>query len=234
MSVDRYNFVKRSFESRKHQLLKKNSKAESHFAKLLDKTSYYYIREKCCYDKNGEWCYIDFFIPIFNLAIEIDGEEHRNPKNHKRDIQKEKFLSEKRDITTWRISNKDCLKLESIDILSIVKGIRKKSPVSDGVAKHIIYSREKERERDLKNAQKKAKFNVNNRIYAYCKLNDKIYEFKDLYMLKRSILTEYKHIIRTLNETDNIHASNTFIFSFDMDSLNQRIERYYNELWEGK
>lgn len=68
-----FRVIEKEHRQRKTMLLCKNSKAEKHFASLLDKALIFYTKEKCCYDKYGNWCYIDFFIPLYNIAIEIEG-----------------------------------------------------------------------------------------------------------------------------------------------------------------
>lgn len=227
-------FIKDNFGKLKEQLLRKNSDAERHFMKLLDATPYYYIREKCCYDASGNWCYIDFYIPFFRLGIEIDGKEH-NTKEHKiKDKKKESFLSEKRGIDIYRITNEECMKMQSIDVVDIVKKVKRTKPMSYEMAIKKKNQLLAEQEEELRQAQNRVKFDVRKRIFAYCKLNDKVYEYKNVYVLKKSIMMKYKDILRAISNKDNIFASNTFIYDFDTDSLQKKIDQYYEYLWDKK
>ena len=227
---ERAEFMKTNVGKWKIGLLRKYSKAENHFMDLLDKTPFFYVREKCCYDLNkGNWCYIDFYIPLFKLGIEIDGKEHRNKENHDKDLKKEKFLSEDRGISIYRITNEECLKMDSVDILKILREVRKNE--SDAEKQMRIKTEQRDEDFQLKEMQKRAKFDVHDEILAYCKLNDRIYRFKNLYVLKKSVMTDYKYLIRAINDKDNIYASNTFIFDFDETALQKKIERFYEYLW---
>lgn len=221
---ERLEYIRLYYGKRKDNLIKKHSVAELHFKCLLDKTPYFYIREKCCYDKNWNWCYIDFYIPLFKLGIEIDGKEHRNKENHDKDLKKEKFLSEDRRISIYRITNEDCLKMDSVDILKILREVRKNE--SDAEKQMRIKTEQRDEDFQLKEMQKRAKFDVHDEILAYCKLNDRIYRFKNLYVLKKSVSTKYKDLIRAINNRDNIFSSVTFIFEFSEDSLQKKIDEY--------
>ena len=118
--VKRLESVRSEFVNRKRQLLNKHSEAESHFEKLLNDAHIYHEREKCFYDCKGEWCYIDFYIPLYHLAIEIDGKEHRTQKQSFRDKNKEGFLSYNRKIATVRITNEQCLAMRQINLADFV------------------------------------------------------------------------------------------------------------------
>lgn len=84
----------------------------------------------------------------------------------------------------------------------------------------------------LSQMQKWANSDVHNEIFAYCKLNDKIYRFSNLYVLKKSVMTAYKYLVRAINDKDNIYASNTFIFDFA--ALQKKIDQFYEYLWTNK
>lgn len=227
-------YITDHYGKRRNQLLCKRSKAESHFSELLDKTSYYYIREKCCYDGNGNWVYIDFYLPCFKLGIEIDGVEHNNKANHARDVRKENFLNEERNIKIYRITNEECLKMTSVDIPQILEKVYDWEHKSDKAKIEILHNLKRNERDQLAQMQPRANFDVHRNIYAYCKTNDKIYHFRNLFDLKRSILMRYKDIIRAMNDMDNIYRSNTFIYGFDEESLKKRIDEYYEFLWSGK
>lgn len=221
-----YNVIRKEHGKRKNSLLRKDSKAEKHFAGLLNKAQIFYVKEKCCYDKNGNWCYIDFFIPLYNIAIEIDGKEHESKKRKEKDIKKENFLKQERNIYTIRYTNKECLDMESISVIEIVKKAgRNKHSESE-----IEYIR-KSKDYELRNASKIANFNVYSKIFLYDKDKDVIYKFNDLYIAKHSTGVDYKYLISALENNSDIHASNLFIISKDEKEINKLVERYYEYLW---
>ena len=63
--------------SRRNKLLNKKSRAENHFKNLLINYKIKYIREKSN-EIGYNLYYTDFYIPLLNLNIEIDGKEHLN------------------------------------------------------------------------------------------------------------------------------------------------------------
>lgn len=231
---NKLDFIKKNFGKRKEQLLRKNSEAERHFMKLLDQTPYYYIREKCCYDRNRNWCYIDFYIPCYRLGIEIDGKEHNTRKHKAKDKRKDNFLSEERGIDIYRITNEDCLKMRSVDVLGIVKQIRAKYPLTYEMSVKAKNQLLAQQEEELKQAQQRVKFDVKQRVYAYCKFNDKIYEYKNVYFLRKATMMKYKNILRAMSDMDNIFASSTFIYDFNKDALQEKINKYYDYFWESR
>ena len=139
-----------------------------------------------------------------------------------------------RGISIYRITNEECLSLKSIDILEIVKKIRMDNAETPEMAMKRLNEMGREQEEQLNQMQEITTFDVRREIFAYCKLNDKIYKYKNLYMLKRSIMMKYKDIIRAISNNDNIFASNNFIYDFNIESLNAKIERYYDFLWENR
>ena len=219
------------YGKRRINLLQKNSKAELHFAKLLDNDKCYYIREKCCFDLNGEWCYVDFYIPKFNLAIEIDGKEHNTAKPKQRDYLKSKFLYDKRNILTYRISNDECFEMDSIDLQEIYTSIIKKYIGYKCRSKQAIDS---EREYFFNICQPKCNFNVRQKIYAYCKNNEVIYEFNNLFGIKYATGIKNKYLINGINNHDDIFYSNIFIYSFEQTDMCNKIEKYNDYLWSNK
>lgn len=220
-----YRIIEKEHGKRKNELLRKDSNAEKHFAKLLNEASIYYVKEKCCYDKYGNWCYIDFYIPFYKIGIEIDGEEHKYGKRKEKDIKKENFLKEERNITTIRYTNNECLSMKYISIIDIVKKANK----SVGSKDDIEYKK-KQKSEELRMASEVSHFDVHSPIYVYDKDKDVVFTFRDLYIAKHSTGIQYKYLINATN-SDNIHKSNMFIISTNMDKLKVLINEYYEYLW---
>lgn len=226
---DLFNIIRKEHGKRKNALLRKDSKAEKHFAKLLNNAGIFYSKEKCCYDKNGNWCYIDFFIPLYKIAIEIDGKEHNSKARKEKDERKTNFLKKDRKIVTIRYTNEECLKMDSISIIDIVK----KAGKNRSSEKEIEYKKKNKNNELLENS-KRADFDVYANVYLYDKDKDTIFKFKDLYMAKHSTGVDYKYLISAIENNSNIHASNLFIASNDEKELNALIDKYYDYQWSRK
>ena len=221
-----YRTIEIEHGKRKNALLRKNSKAEKHFADLLNKAGVFYTKEKCCYDKSGKWCYIDFFIPLYNIAIEIDGKEHNQEARKEKDKKKEQFLTDKRKITTIRYTNKECLNMSSISVIDIVKKAGKNKS-----SKEEFEYKKKLRAEELKVMSKQADFNVYDNVFLYDKDKDYIFKFKDLYMAKHSTGVDYNYLISAIENNSNINTSHLFIVSNDEKELNTLVDKYYEYLW---
>lgn len=224
--MDIYRVIEKEHDKRKNMLLRKNSKAEKHFARLLNDASIFYTKEKCCYDKSGNWCYIDFFIPLYNIAIEIDGAEHNGKARKEKDIKKETFLREKRNIVTVRYSNKECLAMDSVSIIDIVKKAGRNK-----ASKEDIAYKKKQREEELEQMAKRASFDVCAEVFLYDKDKDTIYKFKDLYMAKHSTGVDYKYLIHAMEHNKDINASKMFILSNNREELERLVNEYYEYIW---
>lgn len=98
-------------------------------------------------------------------------------------------------------------------------------------AKFQLIAQQKE---ELKQAQKYVNFDVRQRVFACCKFNDKIYEYKNVYFLRKATMMKYKNILRSMSDMDNIFASSTFIYDFNKDALQEKINKYYDYLWESR
>lgn len=206
------------FGKRKEKLLAKDSKAESHFEMLLKQQQYFYIREKA-FMADGFLCYVDFYIPRFKLAIEIDGKEHKSQKGKYRDALKTKFLSDERNVYTYRITNEDCLSMNSIDILSIVRG-------NDAHYKQILKKDSLIKSYWFDLMQPKCDVDLRSKIYAYSKINDVFYKFDNVYELSQSVGMKNKDIFKNLNNQVDFMQSVNFIFAVDLDTLNNRVDKF--------
>ena len=97
-------------------------------------------------------------------------------------------------------------------------------------SKEDIEYRKKQKKEELKTASRVSLFDVYSPIYIYDKDKDVIFTFKDLYIAKHSTGIQYKYLINATN-SDDIHKSNMFIISTNMDKLKGLINEYYEYLW---
>lgn len=118
-SKSKTKFVQKNFMSIKTKLLNKKSDAETHFKELLTKANIYFVREKCNYKKNTRWCYYDFYIPILEVYIEIDGMSHNSDEQKKIDKEKHKLVKNKQKFLV-RFTNEEVLNMDGITIEDII------------------------------------------------------------------------------------------------------------------
>ena len=223
----KYRAIEKEHEIRRIQLLKKDSKAEEHFAELLNNANIFYVQEKCCYSKKGDWYYIDFYIPLHRLAIEIDGREHDSGWRKERDIKKTKFLKEKRNIFTVRYKNEDVLKMDKITMIEI---LRKANRTRKANPSALIY-KQNEKKRELEELSKEVSDVVYEKIWIYDKSKDFKFHFNNWYVAQHSIGTPYKYIVNAFKNRSNVLASNLYIISDDEKELDRLIDEYYDYLW---
>lgn len=112
---DDLEYVQTNFMEVKHKLVNKYSPAETKFVKLLTNAGLYFIREKCHFKLGWRWSYYDFYIPLYNLYVEVDGSSHDNEAQKAIDREKEEFVKRK-DRWVVRLTNDEVFALESITI----------------------------------------------------------------------------------------------------------------------
>lgn len=79
---------------------------------------------------------LDFYFPMVKVAIEIDGGYHNNPKQVRKDVERDAFLAE-RNIKTFRVVNFDSMKLLMVlDYVDLVLK-EKKSVRAEKVARKL-------------------------------------------------------------------------------------------------
>lgn len=108
-------FVQTKFIEVKNKLVNKYSPAETKFVELLTKSGLYFIREKCHFEIGSRWSYYDFYIPLFNLYVEVDGRSHDNEAQKMIDKEKEDFVKRK-DRYVVRLTNEEVLSFGAITI----------------------------------------------------------------------------------------------------------------------
>ena len=218
--IERLQFVGSRFIERRRELLRKNSPSESHFEKLLKDAHIYYVREKCFFDRNGEWCYIDFYIPLYHIGIEIDGKEHSTQKQMFRDSKKTEFLLQFRKVNIIRITNEQCLALKSISLVDIVKHPDIKDSVNyriDSLRKHYI---------------EHAFVYVRNyiltykKVFVYDKIRKAIFYFKSPYSFHMSLGCNYKEFIDIMTCIQDPFRNSRFIIGYSEEAL-----KYYMNIY---
>ena len=219
--IERLESVRSEFVNRKRQLINKNSAAESHFEKLLNDAHIYHEREKCFYDCKGEWCYIDFYIPLYHLAIEIDGKEHRTSKQTFRDKNKENFLRGNRNVATVRITNEQCLAMQYINLADFVYHPN----VRDSIAYRIESLFKHEGEHNTVYANNGIEYR--RKVFVYNKINGVTYNFKSPYSFHMSLGCNYEQFCTIMANIANPFIHPKFIIGYTEKELDYYKSIYY-------
>ena len=219
--IERLESVRSEFVNRKRQLINKNSKAESHFEKLLNDAHIYHEREKCFYDCKGEWCYIDFYIPLYHLAIEIDGKEHRTQKQSFRDKNKEEFLTYNRNIATVRITNEQCLAMKQINLADFVYHPKVKQSISVRIKSLFRH------EGEHNTIYEKNGIEYKRKVFVYNKMNGVTYNFKSPYSFHMSLGCNYEQFCAIMANIANPFIHPKFIIGYTEKELEYYKSIYY-------
>lgn len=203
---------------RRNELLQKKSLAETHFESLLLNSRIFYVREKLNYDHVNNWCYTDFYIPYYKIAIEIDGKEHSSGIRHEKDIKKEFFLKKNRNISTIRFSNEECLSLNELSIDDILN----KANFDKGYLQYLEHLKSKE----LKEIQKHYKFDVYSTFWIYDKRKRQKFRFDSFFDLKHYTNTAYRFLVNAYENREDLFVSNLYIIENSEELLDDKIKRY--------
>lgn len=96
-------------KERREELLKNQTHSENNIRLVLKKLQINYVPQKQFhpYSTKIPYCFVDFYLPEFNMCLEIDGGYHRNRKVAKKDRTKEKALIKDFKVTILRITNNE-------------------------------------------------------------------------------------------------------------------------------
>lgn len=112
--------IRVDYNRRRIQLLRKKSRAETHFKKLLSKANIYFVREKIQTTKYRTF-FTDFYLSDLKLNVEIDGKEHLSAKEY--DLYKEKCIYDLDKTLVIRFTNEEVLSMKSISLVEIQKRV---------------------------------------------------------------------------------------------------------------
>ncbi len=204
--VDSYK--KLVYNTRK-KLLKEHIPCQDRFEKLLKKANVYYVREKEAYDirQSTYMCFMDFYIPYYDIDIELDGKQHRFEDQYDRDVTKAEFLWRNYGIATVRLTNEEVNSMDRIDIDDILSRV----PVDR--LNQIKRIKRGERE-GWKLFYHNNNIDIEKPVYLFSVENKKTYEFDNIIELQQSISYDNRKTLEILN------GRNARIrISFDKESL---------------
>lgn len=95
-------------------LVKKATKAEKHFKRLLKECGVEFIFQYAV-NAPGSFYILDFYLPKSQTVFEIDGKYHNEPEQVEKDRRRDAYLSDK-GCTVKRLANEEVFKLTSDDL----------------------------------------------------------------------------------------------------------------------
>lgn len=228
-------FVRHNFTPIRNKLLNKNSAAESHFESLLIKSGLYFRREKGNYKYKSRWSYFDFYLPYYNLYIEIDGDSHNTKEQKCIDAEKEKIVSRKHKFIT-RISNEEVLKMKSINIEFLLERCfeqsankRKKKGKEHSKNRYNAVMKEK-REHGRNDMMRDANFEIdeNQEIWLYDNVIGGYFRFNNIVEAKFSVEMSVNDIHDLCETKEYKHSTNRrFVFAYTKCDCELRVMQTY-------
>lgn len=228
-------FVKHNFTPIRNKLLNKNSVAESHFEKLLIKSGLYFRREKGNYKYKTRWSYFDFYLPYYNLYIEIDGESHNNAEQKQIDKDKEKIVNNKQKFIV-RLKNESVLAMDSVDIdflleqCFIQSAAKRKKHGKEYSRNRYNSVMSKKRECGRMDMLRDANFEIDEEqeIWLYDNAIGEYFRFDNIFQAKFSIEMSVNEIHKLCETKEYKHNINRrFVFAYTLSDCELRVIQTY-------
>lgn len=206
----------------KNSHLAKDFKIEDLFQEKLNKTNFLYFRESPRYRVYSRAkFFMDFYIPYYQLDIELDGKEHRYEGRFDKDRTKEKYLWDNERIATVRLSNQEVENMSEVDV--------------DKLWEQVSMSKCCEIERILRSCKEGWKLfyeanniSISSPIYLFVAGLDKIYRYDNILELQRATGFESEYIKTILNRNSRSDKTKYFI-SFSEEDLLTKVQKWkYN------
>ena len=206
----------------RNENLAKDKPFEEMFKELLDEVEVFYIREskRFTITEDKHRCYfMDFYIPYYNIDIEIDGKIHDVSKKRKGiDKTKTKYLKNQKDILTVRVSNdkvEEMYKKRVIDWNVVFQDISKEELID---REHTYISKT----RSWKNEFSRLGVDTEKPIFLYYACTDHFYHFDNILELRRSLHLKCGKVIYYIDyEFKSVRAQ--YFISWDEEILKNRV-----------
>jgi very-short-patch-repair endonuclease len=229
------DFVKHNFTPVRNKLLNKDSNAESHFEKLLTASGLYFRREKGNYKYKTRWSYFDFYIPYYNLYIEIDGESHNNEKQKEIDAEKDKIVLRKQRYIV-RLTNEEVLSMNDVNIEFLLErcfeqsAYKRKKKGKEHSRNRYKAAMSRKREKGIDDMMKSANFDIDKeqRIWLYDNTIGEYFCFNNIIEAKFSVEMSINEIHDLCEMTEYRKVSNRrFVFAYTLSDCELRVMQAY-------
>ena len=213
------DFVKHNFTPVQNKLLNKISNAESHFEKLLISSGLYFRREKGNYKYKTRWSYFDFYIPYYNLFVEIDGESHNN---------------EKQNIV--RLTNEEVLSMNDVNIEFLLERCfeqsarKRKKKGKEHSRNRYKAAMSRKREKGIDDIMKSANFEIDKdqKVWLYDNTIGEYFCFNNIIEAKFSFEMSINEIHDLCEMTEYRRVSNRrFVFAYTLSDCELRVMQAY-------
>jgi len=228
-------YVKHNFTPIRNNLLNKISAAETYFENLLIKSGLYFRREKGNYKYKTRWSYFDFYIPYYNLYIEIDGDSHNTTEQKMIDDEKEKIIMRKQKFIT-RLTNKEVLAMESLSIEFLLERCFEQS-ANKRKKKGKEHSRNRynsvmkgKREHGKSDMMRDADFEIDEEqeIWLYDNTIGEYFRFSNIIEAKFSVEMSVNDIHDLCETKEYKHSTNRrFVFAYTKSDCELRVMQTY-------
>lgn len=229
------SYVKHNFTPVQNKLLSKVSRAETHFAQLLTKSGLYFRREKGNYKYKTRWSYFDFYLPYYNLFVEIDGKSHDNDEQKAIDAEKEKIVGRKQKFIV-RLTNEQVLQMDAISVDFLLEECfrqsaskRKKKGAEHSKNRYNSVMADK-RGRGVGDMTRDANFTIDNEqeVWLYDNAIGEYFRFDNIIEAKFSVEMSVNDI-HDLCETKEYAKSSTrrFVFAYTLGDCENRVAQVY-------
>lgn len=229
------NFVKHNFIPIRNKLLNKYSLAESHFEKMLVESGLYFRREKGNYKYNTRWSYFDFYLPYYNLFVEIDGQSHDTDEQKAIDLEKEKIIQRKHKFIV-RLTNESVLNINSVDIDFLLSECfkqsaskRKKHGAKHSENRYYAIMKEK-RTKGENDIIRDANFEIDDEqeIWLYDHVIGEYFKFKNIFEAKFSVEMSVNEIHELCEMKEYKHStSRRFVFAYTLRDCEIHVAETY-------
>ena len=195
---------------------------EEMFKELLDEYDIFYIRESKRFsitEDKHRFYFMDFYIPYYNIDIEIDGKIHDVSKKRKGiDKTKTKYLKNQKDILTVRVSNdrvEEMYQKRVIDWNVVFQDISKEELID---REHTYISKT----RSWKKEFSRLGVDTEKPIFLYYACTDHFYHFDNILELRRSLHLKCGKVIYYIDyEFKSVRAQ--YFISWDEEILKNRV-----------
>lgn len=228
-------YIRHRFIPLRNKLLIKDSKAESHFEDLLIKSGLYFRREKTNFRKGTRWCYYDFYLPYYNLYIEIDGRSHDTEEQKTIDREKEDAVKRRMKFIT-RLKNEEVLSMDSVNVDSLLQKCFEQSAAKrrkGGSLKSAhAYERVMKMKRDgaMRDMQNTANFIIdeNKEVWLFDGVIGEYFRFENIYEAKFSIemsVNEIHELCEAAEYKRNLNRR--YVFAYTKGDCELRVMQSY-------
>ena len=199
------------FRQRK-KLLKMFVPSQNKFRKLLDTANILYIREQPsfrCY--SSDVCFMDFYVPYYQLDIEIDGRQHRYEDRYDKDLFKAEFLWGN-GIATLRLTNAEVNGMESVDIEKLWERVPERQ-------RYEIERIKRDQMEGWRLFYSHHHIELDQPVWLFFKENRKTYRFDSILDLQRSIHFDEEKVLGVLEK----ERKSNFFVSFDKSEISDMV-----------